>query len=119
MTFNDSRFNVLLSPPLFNNAVGRPSRLQAGLVSEALRRAVDDAGAAMAHQLGEPLTALLLYLHEIKQAGERCDGADAVPASMREIVDMALRETQRVCDIIERIGAGADTSVDAEAAVTR
>jgi DNA-binding CsgD family transcriptional regulator len=119
MTPNNSRFSVLLSPPRFNNIPGRLSRLQAGLVSEALRRAVDDAGAAMAHQLAEPLTALLLYLHEIKQAGERRDGAGPAPPSMLEIVDMALRETQRVCDIIERIGQTGDTPVDAEAAITR
>jgi DNA-binding CsgD family transcriptional regulator len=119
MTQNNSRFNVLLAPPRVNNVPGRLGRLQSGLVSEARRRAVDDAGAAMAHQLGEPLTALLLYLHEIKQAGERCDGTEAVPKWMRETVDMALRETQRVCEIIESIRQTGDTPVDAEAAVAR
>jgi DNA-binding CsgD family transcriptional regulator len=119
MTQQNSRFNVPFSPPRFNNIPGRLSRLQAGLVSDALKRAVDDAGAAMAHQLGEPLTALLLYLHEIKQSSDRPDGAEAVPASMIEIVDMALRETQRVCEIIEGIGQAGDAPIDAEAAVTR
>jgi DNA-binding CsgD family transcriptional regulator len=119
MTQDNSRSIILPYARRYNNAPERLSRLQAGLVSEALRRAVDDAGAAMAHQLSEPLTALLLYLHEIKQVSERRDGAEAVPAPMREAVDMALRETERVCNIIERIRQAGDTTVEAGAAVTR
>jgi DNA-binding NarL/FixJ family response regulator len=71
----------------------------------------------MAHQLGEPLTALLLCLHELKQAGDRPQGTES--ASARSILDMALREAQRVCDIIERVGTTVETLVDVEAAVAR
>jgi DNA-binding CsgD family transcriptional regulator len=119
MTLNDPRFNIQPFPSRSNNAVEKLSRLQTELVSEALRRAVDDVGAAMAHELNEPLTALLLYLHEIKRAGERSDGAEAVPASVFEVVDMAIREAERVCDIIERVGKAVETSHDAEVAVAR
>jgi DNA-binding CsgD family transcriptional regulator len=119
MTQDISRSIILPYARQLNNAPERLSRLQAGLVSEALRRAVDDAGAAMAHQLSEPLTALLLYLHEIKRVSERRDGLEAVPASMREVVDMALRETERVCNIIERIRQAGDTTIETGVAVTR
>lgn len=119
MALNNYRLNILRSTPRFSDAPARLSRLQAGLVSEALRRAVDDAGAAMAHQLSEPMTALLLYLHEIKQVSERCDGTEAIPVSMGEMVNMALRETERVCDIIERIGQARDAQIDAETAIAR
>jgi DNA-binding CsgD family transcriptional regulator len=119
MSSSNSRVNALFPPPRFNNIPGGLSRLQADLVSEALRRAVDDVSAAMAHQLGEPLTALLLYLHEIKQAGERNDGPDGIPGSMCQVVDLALRETRRVCEIIECIGQTGDMPIDSEAAVSR
>jgi DNA-binding CsgD family transcriptional regulator len=109
-----------LSPPSrLDVAAEKLSRLQVELASEARRRAVEDVGAAMAHQLNEPLTALLLYLHAIKQAGERSDGAEIVPASIGEIVDMALRETERVCEMLDRAGRSVQTPVDAEAAVAR
>jgi DNA-binding CsgD family transcriptional regulator len=114
-----SHFNDVLSPPRFTNAMEKLSRLQTELVSEALRRAVDDVNAAMAHRLGEPLTALLLYLHEIKQAAGQSDAAETAPVSLREIIDMALREAERVCEIVERAAKSDETPIDAEAAVAR
>jgi DNA-binding NarL/FixJ family response regulator len=119
MKVENSHFRAVPSPSGLTNAVDKLSRLQTEVVAEALRRAVDDASAAMAHQLGEPLTALLFVLHEIKQAGERSDGAETVPVSVREHVAMALREVERVCDIIERVAKPGETMTDAEAAVAR
>jgi DNA-binding CsgD family transcriptional regulator len=119
MTLNDSRLNILPSPPRFNNAVEKLNRLQTELISEALRRAADDAGAAMAHQLSEPLTALLLYLHEIKRGGECSGGTEILPASMRELIDIALHETIRVCGIVERVENSIEMPVDTEAAIAR
>jgi DNA-binding CsgD family transcriptional regulator len=106
------------SPQVFN-AVDRLSRLQTELVTEALKRAVDDVNAAMAHRLGEPLTALLLYLHEIKQVTMRSDVTDSASVLLRETIEMALREAERVCDIIERAARFEEMRTDAEAGVTR
>jgi hypothetical protein len=49
--------NPQISPsaPRNNNAVETLSRLQTEFMSDVLKRAVADAGAAMMHQLGEPL----------------------------------------------------------------
>jgi DNA-binding CsgD family transcriptional regulator len=112
--------NPYLSPsaPRHNNSVEILSRLQIEFMSDVLKRAVGDAGAAMMHQLGEPLTALLFHLHEIKRVGE-FNGTGAFPASLGEIVDMALRETERVCDIVERDGRAVERPVSTEAAVAR
>jgi len=118
MTVNYPQFNVLPASPRFNSAVEQLGRLQTELMSDALRRAVDDAGAAMKHQLSEPLTALLLYLHEIKQA-ERIDATGSAPAALSEIVDRALYEIERVCEVIERVGKATEASADAEAAIAR
>lgn len=120
MTLENSRLDALPRPPRSKNAVETLGRLQTEFVSEVLSRAIADTSAAMAHQLSEPLTALLLYLHQLKQASERSGGTgSAPPEPMRKIVDMALRETERVCDIIERVGNAIDASADAEAAVMR
>jgi DNA-binding CsgD family transcriptional regulator len=119
MKLHNAHFNHSPSPLRLTNAAERLSRIQTELASEALARAVEDASAAMAHQLSEPLTALLLYLHEIKQAGAGGDGAASASVSMGGIADMAIREAERVCDIIERVGKAGETLIDAEAAVTR
>jgi DNA-binding NarL/FixJ family response regulator len=118
MTQYDSRFNIT-SPSRLDTAAEKLSRLQAEFASEVRKRAVDDVGAAIAHQLNEPLTALLFYLHAIKQAGERSDGPEIVLASICEIVDRALREAERACDILERADQSVETPVDAESAVAR
>jgi DNA-binding CsgD family transcriptional regulator len=117
MKLENSHFNTVPTPSRLTNAVDKLSRLQTELVSEALRRAVGDVNAAMAHQLGEPLTALLLYLHEIKQAAALSAAAETAPVSLREIIDMALRESERICDIVERAAKSVET--DSDAAVVR
>jgi DNA-binding CsgD family transcriptional regulator len=116
MTVNYPDFNV--QPSRFDSAVEQLGRLQTELMSDVLKRAVDDAGAAMKHQLSEPLTALLLYLHEIKRA-EEADVVRSIPAGLSEIVNRALCEIERVCNIIERVSEAAEASVDAGAAIAR
>jgi DNA-binding CsgD family transcriptional regulator len=105
------------SPPRLTNPVDRFSQLQLNFVAEALRRTVDDVNAAMAHQFSEPLTALLHYLNEIKQTVARSDAAATM--SLREMIDMALREAERICDIVERSVESGERQIDTEAAVAR
>lgn len=80
-------------------------------------RAVDEVSAAIAHRINEPLTALLLYLHEIKDRAGLCAGPDGVLEPMLEMVDNALRETERVCHIMQRVGHGLQTQTDSEIAI--
>jgi len=118
MTLNNARF-MPPPPPRANYAAQKLNQLQAEIVTTARMWAVGEVGAAMAHQLNEPLTALLLYLHEIKEEGEHHTGTAAIPAATREMVEKALRETERVCDIMERVGHTFEAPVEAEAAVAR
>jgi len=117
MSLNKSNYNAL--PPRLNYAAQKLNQLQADLVSTARMWAVDEVGAAMAHQLNEPLTALLLYLHDLKEKSDCPEGINVLPDSMREMVGRALRETERVVDIMERMGHTAHSPMDAEAAVAR
>jgi two-component system sensor kinase FixL len=119
MTSANPRFNILPLRPRFHRAEQQLDQFQANLVSEALRRAVEDTNAAMAHQLSEPLTALLLYLDEIRQRAGRSGGAETFPGAMCEMVDMALRETERACDIMELVGQNIERPVAGDGAVAR
>jgi DNA-binding NarL/FixJ family response regulator len=119
MPLNSPRVNIASPSIQLYTAAERLSRLQIDLVSEAVKRAVDDVGAAIAHQLSEPLTALLLYLHEIKRTGERFKGTAVVSLPDDRIVDSAIREGERVCAIMEQLGRIIETPMDAEAAVAR
>jgi DNA-binding CsgD family transcriptional regulator len=107
-----------VSPPL-NGATQKLNWIQADSAPAMRLRTVDEVGAAMAHQLSEPLTALLVYLHEIKAAGEHSAGAEALPNTVREMVEKAICETERVCDIMERVGHTFEVPVDVDAAVAR
>lgn len=118
MALNSLRFKLLPSPPPLHCSAQKLSQLEADLVSTARMWAVDEVRAAMAHQLNDPLTALLLYLHEMKERAYSA-GTEATPNSVRELVDKALEEAERVCGIMERVGHTFEAPVDAETAVTR
>lgn len=60
MTLDSTHFDIASSPPRFYSAVEKLSLIETELMSEILKRVVDDASAAMKHQISEPLTALLL-----------------------------------------------------------
>jgi len=119
MTLNRSHFQLLPTPSPHNYAAHKLNQLQADLVFTARMWAVDEVGAAMAHQLNDPLTALLLYLHNIKERIEHVSGTEAAPTSIQEIVERALREAERLVDIMGRMGHSAETQMDAETAVAR
>ena len=84
-------------------------------LSAARARAVDEAGAAIARQLNGPLTALLLYMGEIKQHSHQFSQASADRDYLQKVVDNALQQTERVCALVKQI-AGPHPGI---AAVTR
>lgn len=89
--------------------------IDAVALSSARRWAVNEVGAAIAQQLVEPLTALMVYMQEIKSSNAGRHGA--APNPMQELVDGAMRETERVCAIMERIGNRSDSSGSSEFAI--
>jgi DNA-binding CsgD family transcriptional regulator len=112
-------FNVPNYPLRLNAAAQSLTQHQADFVSVAVGRAADDACAAMAHQLSEPLTALLLYLHEIKKRCEPSVGVEKLPVSILHMADLALRATERTCEIMERVGHPIEPPTDDQAGVAR
>lgn len=81
----------------------RLNRLQADLIRMARVSAMDEMGAALAHELNQPLTALMLYL----QAAERMNQREPEPARLSPqvlgILEKAIGEAERAGAIIQRI----------------
>ena len=66
-------------------------------LSAARSRAAEEAGAAIARQLNGPLTALLLYMNEIKQHSHQFSQAPGNRLYLQQVVENALQQTERVC----------------------
>jgi len=66
-------------------------------------RPTDEATVAVARQLNGPLTALLLYMGEIKQHSRQLSPSAEDRAYLQKIVDNALQQTERVCALVKQI----------------
>lgn len=62
-----------------------------------------EANVAVVGQLNGPLTALLLYMGEIKQYSRQLSQSAADRAYLQQIVDNALQQTERVCALVKQI----------------
>jgi DNA-binding NarL/FixJ family response regulator len=77
-------------------AIGRPSAERT--------RAANEVGSAIAHQLNGPLTALRLYVGEIRQNSGRFRETEAhAQDNMQQMVESAFQETERVCAMMRLI----------------
>jgi len=119
MVMNNLRFKLLPSPPPLHCSAQKLNQLEADLVSTTRMWALDEVRAALAHQLSDPLTALLFYLHELKERGTHPAGTEAALDLAREMLDKALHEAERICGIMDRMGHAFETPMDAETAVAR
>ena len=66
-------------------------------------RAANEVGSAIAHQLNGPLTALRLYIGEIRQNSGRFRETAEAPDSMQQMVEAAFQETERLCAMMRLI----------------
>ncbi|WGD30130.1 PAS domain S-box protein [Ancylobacter sp. WKF20] len=78
----------------------RLADLQSELVHLARVSAIDEMGAAIAHELNQPLTALMLYLQAIRRAHSK--GVD-INRMVGDILDKATGEAERAGHIIQRM----------------
>src|SRR6202158_5154369 len=77
--------------------------LESVRLSAARARAMDEAGAEIARQLNGPLTALLLYMGEIKQHSHQLSPAAGNRVYLQQVVENALQQTERVCALIKQM----------------
>jgi DNA-binding NarL/FixJ family response regulator len=75
-------------------------------LSAARARAIDEAGVEIARQLTGPMTALLLYMGELKQHSHQFSQAAGNRTYLQQVVENALQQTERVCAIVKQLGDG-------------
>jgi DNA-binding CsgD family transcriptional regulator len=71
--------------------------------SAARTLAMDEAGAVIARQLNGPLTALLLYMGEIKQHSYQFSQSAGERVYLQQVVENALQQTERVCAMMKQL----------------
>lgn len=81
----------------------RLNQLQAQLVHMARVNAMDEMGAAIAHELNQPLTAVMLYLQAISRKMRTTAQPGSPEEQMLEILGKAVREAERAGNIIQRM----------------
>jgi len=64
---------------------------------------MEEAGSALARQLNGPMTALLLYMGEIKQHSHQLSQTAPNRVYLQQVVENALQQTERVCAMIKQL----------------
>lgn len=78
----------------------RLAQAQAQLVHMTRISAMDEMGAAIAHELNQPLTALLLYLQTVST---KAKSTQSLEPNLINVIDKAIKEAERAGDIIQRM----------------
>jgi DNA-binding CsgD family transcriptional regulator len=103
-----------LPDSLFSSWTERTTPLSDAEIAElsaARTPAIGETVAAIARELNEPLTALLLYMGEIKLYSHRLSQTVEDRAYLLRIIDNALQQTERVCKLVGQLaGSGAQGS---------
>lgn len=81
----------------------RLNQLQAELVHLARVSAMDEMGSAVAHELNQPLTAVMLYLQAVTRRIQTGGEEGAKDPIVVETIDKAKREAERAGNIIQRM----------------
>ncbi len=83
----------------------RLDEVQAQLVHLARISAMDEIGAAVAHELNQPLTAVMLYLQAVKRrlSGAAEESGQPVDERALSVLDKAVNEADRAGKIIQRM----------------
>jgi DNA-binding CsgD family transcriptional regulator len=79
-------------------------------LATAQARLSDEAGAAVVRQLNGPLTALLIYIGELKEHSHQFTEAGGNRAYLQQVVENALQQTELVCALVRQIADPQDGS---------
>lgn len=72
-------------------------------LNAARAKAADEMAAAIARELNGPVTALLLYMGEIKHHSDQLTSVTADRAYLQRVVENALVQTERVCGLVKQL----------------
>ncbi len=79
-------------------------QLEVGGLGAVPPRALDDDSSSIVRQLNGPLTALLLYMEELKQHSHRLSRETGERDHLQKVVENALLQTERVCALVKQAG---------------
>ena len=103
MSGQDHRFGDSHVAKWAERITSREDHLDIVQLSVERSRATEEAGAAIARQLNGPLTALLLYMNEIKQHSHQLSQVPGNRIYLQQVVENALQQTERVCALVKQI----------------
>ena len=75
-------------------------------LSAARARATEEAAAVIARELNGPMTALMLYMNELKQQSHHFAPAQGNRVYLQQVVDNALQQTERVYAMVKQLTDG-------------
>jgi DNA-binding CsgD family transcriptional regulator len=117
MTRQENRTGHPNHPKWMDGGGQRAEETEIGRQSPERTRAANEVGSAIAHQLNGPLTALRLYVGEIRQISGRFRETAETQDSLQQMVEGAFRETERICAMMRLIADGFEAPLDPETAV--
>src|SRR3954447_17899161 len=101
-SLSDDRTLPLSGGPKVNDPVPAAAR-QDSFVPPAVGRCDDRDALALARQLNGSLTALMLYMGEIKQRSDEIAKTSGERRHVQVVVDNALLQTERLCALVSQI----------------
>ena len=87
----------------YDSSPSPPEELDFVRLNAARAKAADEMAAAIARELNGPLTALLLYMGEIKHHSDQLAPVLGDRAYLQRVVENALTQTERVCGLVKRL----------------
>jgi DNA-binding NarL/FixJ family response regulator len=100
----------------WDEAGSRYDELDPITASQSRSRAKEEVGYAIARQLNGPLTALLLYMEELKQHSHRLSQGTDERDYLQKVVENALQQTERVCALVKQVSGAEAGAVIVSAA---
>jgi DNA-binding CsgD family transcriptional regulator len=85
------------------DGLSRDDSLEILRLAAAHAQAKDEASAAIVRDLNGPLTALLIYIGEIREHSHQFPEAGGNRAYLQQVVENALQQTERVCALVKQI----------------
>ena len=87
----------------YESSVAPVEELDFVRLNAARAKAADEMAAAIAPDLNGPLTALLLYMGEIKHHSDQFAPVTSDRAYLQRVVENALAQTERVCGLVKQL----------------
>ncbi|MET4391840.1 DNA-binding CsgD family transcriptional regulator [Bradyrhizobium sp. F1.4.3] len=87
----------------YESSTSPPEELDFVRLNAARAKAADEMAAAIARELNGPLTALLLYMGEIKHHSDQLAPLSGDRAYLQRVVENALAQTERVCGLVKQL----------------